>query len=213
MLCPHCCFAATAKGTDMSRETFVQAMELTERLGEYVTLGGGEPTINKHCLDMVQYAAERHRKGGLELPPLIITNGKMHGKAHKLLDMVERGIPLQVELSQDEWHDPIHEDVIRRFKALTGTHGDAALVDIRTVKHIGPWGRAADPARGIPISKHMGSCVCDSMTVDPDGVIWSCGCKIHQLGNVADADLDLSWFESEYAHTGGRNPDELQSAA
>lgn len=212
MDCEHCCFSATRKGEDMSREVFVGAIQLACARGDFITIGGGEPTLNKHFLDMVNFAREQHRRGNLEGPPLIITNGKLYGKTHKLLDLWEKYQDFDVELSQDDYHEPITPLVVRRFRELKG-HYSGGSVGIRTVKTLGPWGRAADLARGLPVDWERDPCVCDDLTIGPDGTIWSCGCKTLAIGNVLDDKLDINWWNQEFCHTGGRDPDGLREAA
>lgn len=222
MLCPHCCFAATNKGVDMTHEVFIRALQAASKWDGIVTLGGGEPTCNKHFLVFLEKAIEFYDRGQLELPPLVITNGKLKTKAHKMLDWIDQERSFSVELSQDPWHDPIDHNVVRRFESYTkevkeywsdhrSTHNESS-VGIRTARVLGPWGRAADPARGLPMNSKMGECVCDDMFFDPDGTIWSCGCKHTKIGNVFDTDLDLSWYNREFAHTGGRDPEQQEAA-
>lgn len=197
----------------MDLETYAAAINLACGRGDYVTLGGGEPTVNKHFIEMLEFASEKYRRGMLELPPCVITNGKLHGKVNKVLDRLAQEcdvgcrnpLYVQMELSQDPWHDPINHDLVWRFQCLKSTKFEDrnVMVGIRTVNGLGAWGRAADPARGLPISKYQGECCCDDLTIDPKGDIWSCACKKDKLGNVADSNLDLSWWDRDHAHTGG----------
>lgn len=222
MTCAHCCFAATTRGPDMSHEVFAAAMALVEARGDYLTLGGGEPTVHKHFFDFLDYALRAHNRGRLELPPMVITNGKLKGKARRLLDMVEAEHALHVELSQDSWHDPIDPEIVARFQgherarqasrwsAFPSSDGTAG---IRTVQQIIPVGRGADligkqPGREV-------QCCCEDLLVDPLGTIGSCGCKHTQLGSVFDTSIaDQLWdYDWDYAHQGGFPPEEGRLAA
>ena len=52
MECEHCCMSATAKGEDMSIGTFKNALEYDE----YITIGGGEPTLHPKFWEMMGLA-------------------------------------------------------------------------------------------------------------------------------------------------------------
>lgn len=210
MTCAHCCMSATRKGDDMSREVFIKALELASEYGMYLTLGGGEPTIHPEFFEYLDKAMEYTRLG-VEGPIFVITNGKVKRTAERLLRLVEdeRDLPLHVELSQDEWHDPIHPDVVAKFsryQKLRMNHrwstGPFPKAGIRTVTSIVPVGRAADPVRGIQLNSLGIKCCRNAPLVDPFGTIWSCGCKIHKLGTVWDGDA-LAGYDAEYAHEGG----------
>ena len=188
--------SATRNGEDMDLETYAAAINMACDRGDYVTLGGEEPTVNKHFMEMLEFASEKYRMGSLKMPPFVITNGKLHGKVNKVLDRLVTGrekeyrnpLYVQIELSQDPWHDPINHDLVWRFQCLAKTRFEDpnVTVGIRTVRGLGAWGRAADPARGLPISQYQGECCCDDLTIDPKGDIWSCACKKDKLGNVTD---------------------------
>lgn len=215
MSCPHCCFAATTKGADMDRYTFLTALDRAVELGELITIGGGEPTCHKEFFTFLDKAMEYYNRGKLEMPPLVITNGKLAGKARKLLQYVEEERPVWVELSQDEYHDPINPEIVRGFQAhqqyrdRANRYWNAGYTDrgagIRTVKSIVPVGRAADAARGILTSSNL-QCCCEDMLVDPHGNIFSCGCKTHLLGNVFESADVFAGFDRDLAHTGGGLP-------
>lgn len=215
MTCAHCCFAATTKGDNMDHHTFISALQVASRYGDYITLGGGEPTIHKEFFTYLDKAIELYNAGMFELPPLVITNGKLKTKAHKLLDYVEDEKPLFVELSQDEWHDPIDPLVISRFRShqkqrdrsrFGGFIRDDGGAGIRTVDSIVAVGRAADAARGIVTSPHN-KCCCEDVLCDPNGVLWSCGCKHTRIGTIWDTGV-LDDYDREYAHQGGKEPND-----
>lgn len=220
MTCAHCCFSATRKGAHMDSYTFLKALDLAVSMGDYVTIGGGEPTCHPKFFEFLDKALEYRHRGKLDMAPLVVTNGKLVGKARKLIEYVEREAPLHVELSQDEYHDPISPEIVRAFQGFErqrkersryGHSGSVAdgSAGIRTVKGIIPVGRAAEPARGIVTVSDV-KCACEDLLVDPHGNIFSCGCKTHLLGNVFESDEVLSDLFSDLdrdqLHAGGGLP-------
>lgn len=218
MTCDHCCFSATAKGERMDHNTFFHALQLAARYGEFVTIGGGEPTTHKDFfvfLDKaIEFRQERYGIEGLH----VVTNGKTKSKALKLLDYVERGEPVDVELSQDQFHDSIDPYVVQRFRQhdnrrysrmYSGSDGEGTA-GIRSVTQIQPVGRAVDTGVWTGNQYRADKCCCETPLVDPKGQVWSCGCKTHKLGWVWEDDV-LEGYDSEFAHVGGRDPDEATS--
>lgn len=114
----------------------------------------------------------------------------------------------------EKCHDPIDPEVVRLFKRHQKRVDTArfgyqpinfdSVAGVRTVRGLVAVGRAADPARGLNAEE---GCCCEDLCYAPDGMIYSCGCKHTKLGSVFD-DPDLSWYERDYAHTGGRSPDD-----
>lgn len=215
MTCPHCCFAATRKGADMDAYTFIQALDLAANYGQHLTLGGGEPTCHKDFFRFLDKAIEYYDRGKLEMPPLVVTNGKLTGKARKLLQYIDEERPVYVDLSQDEYHDPIHPEIVAGFqrhvaankRRFTFGRNSSAVggADIRTVSRIVPVGRAAEAARGILTSSTI-HCACEDTLTDPHGNVFSCGCRSHLLGNVFESVDFLDGYDNELAHTGGGLP-------
>lgn len=214
MTCPHCCFAATRKGADMDAYTFIQALDLATDYGQFVTLGGGEPTCHKDFFRFLDKTIEYFERGKLDMPPLVVTNGKLTGKARKLLQYIDEERPVYVDLSQDEYHDSIHPEIVAGFQRHEATKRRSAYgrnsiarggAGIRTVSQIVPVGRAADAARGILTSSTI-QCACEDTLADPHGNVFSCGCRTHLLGNVFESIPFLEDFDTELAHTGGGLP-------
>lgn len=213
MTCDHCCFAATAKGERMDHNVFFHALQLAARYGEFVTIGGGEPTTHKDFFTFldkaIEYRRERYGIEGLH----VVTNGKTKSKALRLLDYVERGEPVDVELSQDEFHDPIDPLVVQRYRAHDrqkynrsyGGGDEEGSAGIRTVYQIQPVGRAVDTGVWTGDQHRIDKCCCETPLVDPKGQVWSCGCKTHKLGWVWDRSV-LDGYDSEFAHVGGFDP-------
>lgn len=210
MTCAHCCFSATTKGAKMDRATYMQALYVASRFGEFITIGGGEPTTHPEFFDYMDKAIELYRAGSFEMAPHLVTNGKLKGKAHKLLDYVEDDRGLFVELSRDYYHDPIDPTVVRRFEMHQRNNrlhrnGSDSSADIRNNNtRIMPVGRAIE-TEVYTEGKPGKECCCETPLVDPKGDVWSCGCKTHKLGSIWDNNV-LAGYSREYAHTGGIEP-------
>lgn len=209
MTCVHCCFAATRHGETMSRDVYIRALELAEELGDFVTLGGGEPTVHPDFIAFAEKAMDFARDRRIEGVPLVITNGKLVTKARQLLRWVENEYPIAVELSQDPWHDPIRPEIVAGFRALDRQRKyrefDQGYGGVRSVSWINPVGRAVEHKNEFDQLHAEDTCCCETVLVDPLGNVFSCGCKTHLLGNVFEHDLAdyLRGLEWDELHTGG----------
>lgn len=169
MRCAHCCFSCTRKGEDMSMEIFSKA--LSGGNDEYITIGGGEPTIHPLLFDFIEVAIEDRYIYSVH----VITNGKRMRNALKMYEMmldsmVDNKI-FTCSLSQDQWHEPIDSRVVQAFRQEGKIH---------SVSIISKMGRAKK--NNIATSEH---CVCDDVFVKPDGSVWSCGCeRQRKIGDV-----------------------------
>lgn len=162
--CGHCCFDCNpngdeTEGQDMSAETFRLAIKQSNG---YITIGGGEPTLHPLFWEFVGLALKE-----CEESPYIVTNGTRDAIALGRLDA--RGI-LAVRLSQDTWHDPISQDVVKAF------HRKESYARV----YHPPFARG----RGALVSGAVDGCACDDTFVDTDGQVYACGCKRLQLGDV-----------------------------
>ncbi|MHA2023718.1 MAG: radical SAM protein, partial [Candidatus Thorarchaeota archaeon] len=163
MTCDHCAFSCTMDGEDMSIPTFDRAVDYCCETGnDYVTLGGGEPTIHPRFWEI--FGKSLGSFEGL----FIVTNGSITTTSLKLVGLANKCELFGIELSRDWYHDEINESVIKAFK-------DSESCGIRDVTRshngISEVGRAAE--LGIATGDH---CVCDDWIIDPDGSIKFCGC-------------------------------------
>lgn len=204
MACPHCIYSCTAQGEDMSHGVFYAAMMLAARWGQFLILGGGEPTLAPEFPRMLEDLGKwllLDGMGGLE-GAWMATNGTRKRNtflAIRLMEELEElGQPekFAVVLSaNDGFHDDakIHPDVWsyfwareRRFKAA----GKFREV-LRSVRRILPVGRARENAGILSGYFPQGwesqepECACDDWHVKPDGSIRACGCPdAPTIGNV-----------------------------
>jgi hypothetical protein len=81
-----------------------------------ITIGGGEPTMHPDFWEILAYAIrETSRDYNMECGILVVTNGKRTEDALALAFLADHCL-LSVDLSQDEYHDPIEYEVIKAFK-------------------------------------------------------------------------------------------------
>ena len=187
MTCEHCCMRATAKGMDMDRRVFLEAMKMAESYDHCVTIAGGEPTVHPLLFDFL----------GLGFAHLdyqrmhVITNGKLGDSARRLAKMARSGI-IGADLSRDPWHEAVDPKVVEAFTQGKSKYGEDArdLRGIRTVTNILPAGRALD--NGMATEQ---GCACDDLFVSPDGKLWSCGHQELQFGTVFEPKInqDFEW--------------------
>lgn len=190
MSCSHCCMSATSRGRDMQRETFVLACRLAEVYGEGITLGGGEPTLHPLFWDFLGLA--QRYSSVEEDPPLVITNGSRTEDALALAQLAKRGA-VSAELSQDVYHSPIDESVVRAFtrdkRSCSGPYHD-----MRSIRDVVDGGRRRPIAAGRAKEWGDRGCVCALPMVSVTGNIYACGCRKVKFGNVhGNVDIPPGW--------------------
>jgi len=169
MTCEHCCSSWLPK-KDMSEKVFRAALAAAANHGEYVSIGGGEPTVHpKFWLFWALAIAEKNIDG-----VWLATNGKKTEDAIRIAGLAgklsEAGLfSAALSSSRDGYHDEVDPKVEKAFKA--------AGQEIRVVRTIFASGRAAE--WGEP------GCACEDLVVDPNGDVRACGCQdAPVLGNV-----------------------------
>ena len=187
MKCPHCCNSCGPRGKDMSWDTFVKAMEYCK--DEYITLGGGEPTLHPMFWQMFGYAL------GTAEDIFIITNGKITEIALRLARLARRGI-IGCDLSRDRYHEDIEPFVVKAFTKVSGGFMDEHEKenDRRGIRNTTAGGREAiyqGRAKVTQVAAYDSvACLCDSYQFHPDGNIYACGCTNAPLiGKIGEADL------------------------
>lgn len=181
MFCEHCCMDADASGEDMNIETFKKALVYDE----YITIGGGEPTLHPQFWEFIGLAL------GFGEYVWLATNGSQTQTALALARMAKRGV-IGCALSQDAYHDAIDYDVVKAFtrnnKNTIRSIGDNDNREIRdvTAKEINA-GRCDFGREDV--------CVCPGLTCEPDGAIRACGCdNSPSFGNInAEFTIPSEW--------------------
>ncbi len=185
MTCAHCCFNAKRRGHDMSPATFKKFVALLRVMHGYtiITVGGGEPTMHKHCTDFVWYLIketypERRELGAPSVS--MITNGSRKSVVLNLISMAEDNLIL-LSLSFDQYHDRrlVDETVIDRFRT---SRSDA--VSVRGYIHgVSPIGRAAE--NQLPVNPYsLDRCTCPGIFINPLGNLYMCGYQEVCFGNL-----------------------------
>ena len=178
MQCAHCCFACRpGVGEDMDKATYLAALKIAKEQEAHIALGGGEPTLHPEFWEYVGLAL---RYNTSDLRVFLVTNGANTEDALALAKLVQEDI-LHVELSIDEWHDPIDQRVVDAFTKLHRR---------RMVQTITKHGSAL--RNGIFTDARM--CCCEDPLVHPSGRLYGCGCRKHRFGTVLDPQIP-DWYQ------------------
>ncbi len=200
MSCAHCCYSCTKQGEDMSLDTFRRCLKTCREYDEYPFLGGGEPTLHpqfeKFLLEAIASNTSSIKVG-------IITNGGIKKRALMLASLTKQDI-IMAQLSRDEYHDPIDDEVVEAFCELT--HGIRDTSRNGTLSPL-PHGRGRELLQIEGFEDYDYSevdCCCPDILVKPNGDVYQCGCEHSPLiGNVHDSSLDIRafgdcWLSPEY---------------
>ena len=198
MTCDHCCYSCTKQGQDMNEETFKQALEFYSTANDYMGLaiGGGEPTLHKRFMPWLFEAICAATMSEEELPVFVATNGTNTKVALKLAGLARKGL-IMGALSLTQWHreqsvQPTQEviDAFRRGTSHVMSDADDCR-EIRGERHYEPY--------AVGRAKEWGAegCCCDTMVIDPAGIIWECGCKLKSMGSIWAPIIPEEYFNRE----------------
>lgn len=218
MSCAHCCMSCgkNYKGQHMDEYTFQKSLDFLKEYSEYITLGGGEPTLHPKFQDFLIRSIAYTQMYNIDLAPLIITNGSktdislwmlynMNGHERDFWDIAQNyGIIYQegnyfdVELSQDRHHDKsiVDDRVIdafTHFNQIRNVDGN----EIKTGHWRGNYGRE-------------NVCTCPTWQIKPDGKIFLCGCDNSPC--IGDIFRGLDWEIQETDFDGCWNTPECEKA-
>ncbi len=175
MTCEHCCFSCTTQGSDMSLKTFRAALEHGDG---HIMLGGGEPTLHKDFEKMLLESIAHPYNEGVA----VITNGSVKRRAMMLVNLTKSGV-ITSELSIDEYHDPIDEEVEESFRSIRrnnqyNSNYEPGVRNTTKNNEPIPHGRAMELLclTEEDIERDGSECCCSEMFVKPDGKVYQCGC-------------------------------------
>lgn len=169
----------------MSREIFVLACQLAEKMNIFIDIGGGEPTLHPFLWDFIGIALKY--KGDSIV--CMATNGKITEDALALARIARLKV-LRVDLSLDKYHELIDYKVVKAFEKLSGPVWNYS--DYRGIRDItlggsqdpAPFGRAKDWADPEDIR-----CPGNDLAIAPDGTIHACGCRVVTYGTIYEPRL------------------------
>jgi len=181
----------------MSRKVFLKSLDYALDNGQTISIGGGEPTCHPKFWEFIGLMLAKvygYEHFGEEFIPWMAINGKNKKDSIRLANMAKRGI-IQVELSRDQWHEEIDEEVVRAFdkKKVSSYERDPNdFRRIRTNRNVIYAGRAIRLGIGTEFN-----CPCDDLFVDPIGNLFACGCKNKRFGTIFNPEIPEKHFERE----------------
>lgn len=195
MTCRHCCFACTARGTDMTRETFHKAIEMACEHESHITIGGGEPTLHPLFQEFLMHAvwelASQSNSSGMPAV-FLVTNGSNEDISVTLAHLAERGV-IGCRLSQDQYHDAsmVTDRTRAAFRRPKRDHYAPANFrdeyDCRDIEQPLENFQIQQMGRGKGWGgRSMKDGCCGGLFITPKGTLYPCECKRGSLGTVHD---------------------------
>ena len=177
MSCIHCCYSCgPRKKNFMSMEIFKACIDFSDE-DDAVSIGGGEPTLHPDFWAFIGLGLGSWRHVWLA------TNGSETETAIRLARMAARGVLGCALSSGDGYHDRIDHRVIEAFSGCEYSGYRRADDDLREIRNVA--GRVVKSGRAARTGVwNEEGCCCEDILVDPNGNIWSCGCKKLLLGHV-----------------------------
>ena len=180
----------------MDYSTVVDAIRFASNYDDSISIGGGEPTIHPRFFDILDFALR-----GFNFV-WMATNGSQTKAMYRLANIIdgcdyesfdcncseenleEYGCEcdhpyiqqegkLSVALSQDSFHDPIDERIVKLWSNRARKH-EHSHFEIRNVA--ASWRSIAGQGRAKKNGYTDEHCVCDSIIIKPDGKLRLCGC-------------------------------------
>lgn len=205
MKCQHCCYSCRPGfGSHMTKEIFLQALNVLSDYGsEYVSLGGGEPTLHPNFLEFLKISLRQ------DFSVWLATNGSQKKTMVRLAQILDENDfdeddpiildspdKLAVALSTDYYHDrsKVSDWVYDYWTKRSERHGfyghSSRGFETRNVNRVIKAGRAK---RTGHYTDEKG-CVCSDCVIKPDGTIMGCGCdKAPKFGTVYKPEIPEGW--------------------
>jgi organic radical activating enzyme len=213
MHCLHCCFSCGKHGKHadfpLVKEAIYYAKEIDD---EFITIGGGEPTLHPKFFDILELCLE-------QFPSVwMATNGsrtKVMKRLYKILiqedypddldfssenadEILKNYRPiyqtnqLTVALSTDYYHEPIDPEILSLWESMTKNYCNG--FELRDVTKT----RDGVAAMGRAILTEVGEgnhCVCPDLFVRTDGKIKLCGCTGAPIIGTVSMGIRDEWLE------------------
>lgn len=193
MRCSHCLFDCTEQGTDMSFDIARQAIDIASNYEEYITIGGGEPTLHPKFIEIAAYTSFISCE---EMQPFLVTNGTCSEKVWNMLMKAKRLNNIDVRVSRDPWHD---EDMIKLWvwrdaekeRLWWGFPGDDRTRGLeckgRAVKN---WDEILTEAHDWYERVKTDGCN-DEIRVDPHGMVWvDAERECYRIGSLSETTFE-----------------------
>ena len=166
------------------RKAFEQALKYEE----YITLGGGEPTIHPRFWEIFGLAL------GTFEDVWLATNGSNTETTLALAKLAERGI-VGVALSRDKYHDDVSPKVLEAFDNTRLNLGQTSLYDNtprdrREIRN----SEGNEIKGGRCLEGNDKGCLCEDFIIKPNGNVYRCACvNAPFLGNVVQHEVDFGF--------------------
>jgi len=187
----------------MSLETFQKVCDLVSALEINLSLGGGEPTLHPQFWQFFGLALKA--TAGNEIGVFVATNGSIEDSAVALAQLAQKGV-LCCRLSIDQFHDVgmVSDRVSLAFSSgkKIYSYGSTPGHDYREVVKDSIY----QSATGRASSWGTEFCVCEDIVVEPNGRMFSCGCRVECVGDIHDPEsyANVDWYEEHRCARFGR---------
>lgn len=200
MSCQHCCYSCSMRGKHGDYDTLHEALIFIAGYDdEAIALGGGEPTLHPRFFDLLAHSLERFNyvwfaTNGSQTEAMERLAHIIEGNDYESFDdyctcetdeerdccscldqapIIYQEGKLTVALSQDSYHDPIDERIIRLWSSRAVQHRRSHY-EIRNVTN--SYRGLIGQGRAKKLGYSSEGCVCADLLVKPDGQIRLCGC-------------------------------------
>jgi hypothetical protein len=182
-------------------DTILEAINFAaEEDSEFITIGGGEPTLHPRFFDILERCLKRFDH------VWFATNGSVTESMYRIHNIMQdqdyesfectcteedleyyececdhqviySNSKLAVDISSDHYHDPIDERVVNLWKRMSK---DNHNYNFRDVAHSG--GGVSNQGRAARTGAGQGNhCVCSDIIIKPDGRLKMCGCHFSPI--------------------------------
>ena len=202
MSCAHCCFSCGKHGKHGDYDVILEGLAFTrDTIGnEFITIGGGEPTLHPRFFDILKHTLENFESIWMA------TNGSrteimdrlvniIDGEDYPECDCIElygeeeyeeygcrchekydddsiyQEDKLTIALSLDPWHDAIDESIKTLWLKRSNSNYSHFEINDVSVRGAAAQGRAKRTQNG-----YLDHCVCADIMMLPNGKLKMCGC-------------------------------------